>query len=187
MKLQPTELAGVRIVEPRVHRDERGFFAEMYHRDHYDWVPEGGMAQVNHSHSILGTLRGLHFQEPNAQGKLVWVVAGTVFDVAVDVRVGSPTFSRWVGVELSAENGRQLWIPCGFAHGFLVTSDEADVLYACTSLYDATTERSVAWDDPDIGVDWPGAGPLLSPKDAQAPKLADALVLPRLQDYPDQA
>jgi dTDP-4-dehydrorhamnose 3,5-epimerase len=127
---------------------------------------------------VRGTLRGLHFQEPKGQGKLVQVLRGTVWDVAVDVRRGSPRFGRWVGVELSESGPRQLWIPPGFAHGFCVLSDSADFFYKCTELYAPECERSIAWDDPQIGIPWPVAAPLLSTKDRAAPRLADAAVLP---------
>jgi dTDP-4-dehydrorhamnose 3,5-epimerase len=121
----------------------------------------------------------MHFQEPHAQGKLVQVVSGAVFDVAADVRRGSPTFGRWVGFELNADNKRQLWVPPGFAHGFLVLSDVADFFYKCTALYRPEAERALAWNDPELAIHWPIAEPLLSPKDAAAPRLADAPVLPR--------
>jgi dTDP-4-dehydrorhamnose 3,5-epimerase len=137
-----------------------------------------GPVQINHSRSVRGTLRGLHFQNPHAQGKLVWVVAGTVFDVAVDVRRGSPTFGRWTGVELSAESHRQIWVPPGFAHGFCVLTDSADCLYACTDYYAADCEHTILWSDPDLAIRWPVTDPVLSEKDARAPRLRDATGLP---------
>jgi dTDP-4-dehydrorhamnose 3,5-epimerase len=134
--------------------------------------------QDNFSRSSKGILRGLHFQEPNAQGKLVQVLAGAVYDVAVDIRRGSPTFGRWVGVELSADNRRQLWVPPGFAHGFCVLSESADFHYKCTDFYSPTSEHGIAWNDPDLGIPWPVTSPLLSAKDSAAPRLKDAPLLP---------
>jgi len=180
MKVTPTELPEVLIIEPKIHGDARGFFYESFQAQRYADAGLGGpFIQDNHSRSIRGTLRGLHFQEPKAQGKLVQVLRGRVFDVAVDVRRGSPRFGRWVGLELSEEVPRQLWIPAGFAHGFCVLSDSADFFYKCTELYAPEAERSVAWDDPRIGIQWPVTAPLLSAKDRQAPKLDEAPVLPR--------
>lgn len=179
MEVTTTELPGVVLIQPRVFGDARGFFLETYHEARY---AAAGIrlpfVQDNWSRSVRGTLRGLHFQEPHAQGKLVQVVSGAVFDVAVDVRRGSPTFGRWVGFELSAENKWQLWVPPGFAHGFVVVSDVADFLYKCTALYRPDAERSVAWNDPDIAVRWPIVEPLLSARDAAAPRLRDAPRLP---------
>jgi dTDP-4-dehydrorhamnose 3,5-epimerase len=183
MKVTPTELPEVLLIEPRVHGDARGFFYESFQAERYeDAGVKGPFVQDNHSRSVRGTLRGLHFQEPNAQGKLVQVLRGTVFDVAVDVRRGSPRFGQWVGVELSDAVPRQLWIPAGFAHGFCVLSESADFFYKCTALYAPEAERSVAWDDPRIGIRWPLAAPLLSAKDRQAPPLEQAPVLPRFTD-----
>ncbi|WIG98100.1 dTDP-4-dehydrorhamnose 3,5-epimerase [Myxococcus sp. SDU36] len=179
MKVTPLELPDVLLLEPKVFGDDRGFFMEMFHAARYAAVGiPGPFVQDNYSRSAKGTLRGLHFQEPQAQGKLVQVLAGAVYDVAVDVRRGSPTFGQWVAVELSADNRRQLWIPPGFAHGFCVVSDSADFHYKCTALYAPETERSVAWNDPDLSIAWPVSEPLLSPKDAQAPRLRDAPLLP---------
>jgi dTDP-4-dehydrorhamnose 3,5-epimerase len=179
VNVQPTVLPGVRLIETRVFLDERGHFLEVWREDRYAAAGvEGPFVQDNASFSRRGVLRGLHYQHPCAQGKLVSVAAGEVFDVAVDVRRGSPHFGRWVGFVLSGENGRQLWIPPGFAHGYLTTSEWAVFTYKCTEYYDAGADRSVAWNDPDIGVEWPLGNPLLSPKDAAAPKLAD---LPRDQ------
>jgi dTDP-4-dehydrorhamnose 3,5-epimerase len=179
MKVIPTELPGVLIVEPKVFGDDRGFFMETFHEKRYaDAGISGPFVQDNYSRSAKGILRGLHFQEPHAQGKLVQVLAGAVYDVAVDVRRGSPTFGRWVGVELSTDNRRQLWIPPGFAHGFCVLSESADFHYKCTTLYSPDTERGVLWNDPDLGIPWPVSSPLLSGKDAKAPRLKDATVLP---------
>jgi dTDP-4-dehydrorhamnose 3,5-epimerase len=180
MKVTETALPGVLLLEPRVFSDDRGFFLETFHQKRY---AELGLTlpfvQDNWSHSIKGTLRGLHFQEPNPQGKLVQVITGAVFDVAVDIRTGSPHFGKWVGVELTAENRRQLWVPPGFAHGFCVTSERADFLYKCTALYSPEHDGGILWNDPDIGIDWPVTAPLLSKKDAGAPRLKAAPVLPR--------
>jgi len=179
MKFIETDLPGVLIVEPRTFTDDRGFFMETYHRNRFI---EAGITdefvQDNHSYSIRGTLRGLHYQEPNGQGKLVRCSAGTIIDVAVDIRKGSPNFGKTVTVELSGENKRQLWVPAGFAHGFSVLSETASVIYKCTALYDHHSEYSILWNDPDLAIDWQVAEPLLSKKDAEAPRLKDAAVLP---------
>jgi len=183
MRLVETPLAGVLRVEPRVHQDERGFFLEVFHAGKFE---AQGLAvafvQDNHSQSRRGTLRGLHLQTRAPQGKLVRCVEGEIFDVAVDVRVGSPGFGRWHGERLSAANFQQLWIPPGFAHGFCVLSERAQVEYKCTTLYDPESDLAIAWNDPALGVEWPLAEPLLSAKDAAAPPLA-ALV-GRLPRYP---
>lgn len=170
MHFLPTAIPDVIVVEPQVFGDERGFFMETYHRARY--VEAGITAefvQDNHSRSLQGTLRGLHYQIQQPQGKLVRVVQGSVFDVAVDMRRSSDTFGRWVGEVLSAENKRQLWVPPGFAHGFYVLSDSADFVYKCTELYAPQHERCVRWDDAELAIDWPlpsGATPLVSTKDA---------------------
>jgi dTDP-4-dehydrorhamnose 3,5-epimerase len=179
MNIIKTALEGVLILEPKVFGDERGFFMESFNQRVFDEAVgrHVDFVQDNHSRSARGVLRGLHFQlPPHAQGKLVRVTQGSVFDVAVDVRRGSPTFGRWVGVELSGTNHRQFWIPAGFAHGFLVTSDSADFLYKTTDYYAPQAEGAVRWDDPAVGVQWPldGRPPLLAPKDAQAPLLAES-------------
>ena len=180
-----TDLPGVILVEPQVHRDDRGFFLETYHREKY---AEGGIdavfVQDNHSRSQKDILRGLHAQGRRPQGKLVRAVEGAVYDVAVDIRRGSPTYARWIGVELSAENFHQLWIPPGFAHGFCVLTESAQVEYKCTDLYLPEDELAVAWDDPEIGIAWPVDDPLLSRKDAVAPRLEEIDVLPV---YPEAA
>jgi dTDP-4-dehydrorhamnose 3,5-epimerase len=179
LKVTPLELPGLLLVEPKVFGDDRGFFMELYHAKRYsDAGISGPFVQDNYSRSARGTLRGLHFQEPQAQGKLVQVLAGAVYDVAVDVRRGSPAFGKWAAVELSAENRRQLWIPPGFAHGFCVVSESADFHYKCTTLYAPETERAIAWNDPDLAIPWPVREPVLSAKDAWAPRLKDAPVLP---------
>lgn len=174
MQVIETALEGVRIIEPRVFTDRRGFFLESYNdrtfaqhgiTDH--WV------QDNHSHSVRGTLRGLHYQAAPGQAKLVRVVVGEVYDVAVDIRFGSPTFGQHVGVLLSAENHRQLYIPVGFAHGFCVLSDAADFLYKVTTYYAPQDERGVRWDDPDLAIPWPVQEPILSDRDLALPLLKD--------------
>src|SRR5437764_442644 len=153
MKVTKLEIPELLLIEPKVFGDDRGFFMETFQEQRYrDAGIEQSFVQDNMSRSVYGTLRGLHFQEPNPQGKLVSVVAGSVFDVAVDVRRGSPTFGKFVAMELSAENKRQLWIPPGFAHGFCVTSQSADFLYKCTALYSPPNERGIAWNDPDVGI-----------------------------------
>jgi dTDP-4-dehydrorhamnose 3,5-epimerase len=174
MQIVPTELPGVLVVEPRVFGDSRGAFWESFRAERF---AAAGLPvdfpQDNVSISSRDVLRGLHLQHPHGQGKLVSVLGGEIFDVAVDVRVGSPTFARWVGVTLSLDNRRQLWIPPGFAHGFCVLSPRAVFHYKCTDVYHQASELGVAWDDPDIGVDWPLAAPLLSEKDARHPRLAE--------------
>ena len=174
MRLVETSLPGVRLVEPVVHRDERGFFLEVFHSGKFAAQGlEVSFVQDNHSLSERGTLRGLHTQLVDPQGKLVRCLEGTIFDVAVDIRVGSPSFARWLGVELSADNQRQLWIPPDFAHGFCVLSERAQVEYKCTTHYRPAGDLSIAWNDPEIGIEWPLADPVLSPKDAAALRLAD--------------
>jgi dTDP-4-dehydrorhamnose 3,5-epimerase len=174
VRFTPTALPGVVLVEPDVHRDERGFFLEVFHRTR--WAEQGGLdldfVQDNHSRSRRGTLRGLHAQIETPQGKLVRCPRGALFDVAVDVRRGSPTFGRWVGYELSEENFRLLWIPPGFLHGFCALSEIAELSYKCTGPYDPAAEITVAWNDPEIGIAWPVAEPVLSARDAAAPPLA---------------
>ncbi len=179
MKFTPTALPEVILIEPDVHRDERGFFLEVFHGRKYG---EGGVdavfVQDNHSRSSRGILRGLHAQCRRPQGKLVRVIEGEIFDVAVDARSGSPNFGRWVGETLSGDNFKQLYVPPGFLHGFCVISERVDVEYKCTDFYDRDDEISVRWDDPDIGIDWPIADPLLSAKDLAAVSLSEAA--PRL-------
>jgi dTDP-4-dehydrorhamnose 3,5-epimerase len=176
--IEQTGIAQLLVLTPRVFRDERGFFTESYNRRAFAEAVGGEFefVQDNHSRSTRGVLRGLHYQlPPSAQGKLVRVVAGEIFDVAVDLRRASATFGRWFGLVLSAERGNQLWVPPGFAHGFLTLSETADVLYKASDYYDPASERSIAWNDPDIGIEWPGEGrPLLSRKDEDAPRLAAA-------------
>jgi dTDP-4-dehydrorhamnose 3,5-epimerase len=168
-----TEIPGVVIIEPDVHRDPRGYFLETYHERKYaEGGIQGPFVQDNHSFSLRGTLRGLHAQRRHPQGKLVRAVEGEMFDVAVDIRRGSPTFSKWVGVTLSGENCRQFYVPPGFAHGFCVLSERVHVVYKCTDFYDREDEFGVAWNDPEIGIAWPITEPALSAKDAAAPRLA---------------
>jgi dTDP-4-dehydrorhamnose 3,5-epimerase len=170
MKVIPTEIPEVLVLEPKVFGDARGFFLESYNRR--DFAAATGLdvefVQDNHSRSGRGVLRGLHYQLKHPQGKLVRVVRGAVFDVAVDLRRGSPTFGRWVGAELSEENQRQMWVPAGFAHGFLVLSDSADFLYKATDYYAPEDERCLRWDDPDVGISWPAE------KDRRGMALSDA-------------
>lgn len=178
MQITPTAIPDIVLIEPRIFRDERGFFLETFQADKYKAAGIAlPMVQDNYSGSRQGVLRGLHYQIHKPQGKLVSVVAGEVFDVVVDLRRSSPMFGRWVGVTLSAEDRRQLWVPGGFAHGFYVVSDWAEVLYKVTDFYDPSSERTLAWDDAEVGVRWPlrdGNKPLLSPKDAQGLPLSKA-------------
>jgi len=179
MKVSPTALPEVLIVEPRVFGDARGFFTESWNEQAFNKAVGADVrfVQDNHSRSARGVLRGLHYQlNPHTQGKLVRCVSGAVFDVAVDLRKSSPNFGRWQGVELSAENQRQLWVPPGFAHGFLVLTETADFLYKTTDYYAPQAEGCVRWNDPAIGIEWPdvGVAPLLADKDAKAPMLAGA-------------
>ena len=174
MKIRETSLPGVLLIEPRVFGDQRGFFMETYQAHRYaDAGIPGSFVQDNVSFSRRDSLRGLHYQHPNAQGKLVQVLVGEVFDVAVDIRIGSPTFGQWFGTVLSEYNKCQLYVPEGFAHGFCVTSDTALFAYKCTAYYDAAAEAGLVWNDPDIGIRWPLSRPILSEKDAQAPRLRD--------------
>jgi dTDP-4-dehydrorhamnose 3,5-epimerase len=170
-----TELPDVLLIEPRIFGDARGWFCETWQRERYAEAGiDGDFVQDNQSFSARGTLRGMHIQNPFGQGKLVQVIAGQVYDVAVDVRRGSPNFGRWAGAHLSSENKHQLWVPKGFLHGFLVLSDTALFSYKCTDLYHPETQFAVRWNDPDIGIQWPDAGELLlSDKDRDAPLLRD--------------
>lgn len=175
MRFTPTAIPEVILIEPRVFGDSRGFFMETYQREKF---AEGGIdydfVQDNHSRSLQGTLRGLHYQVRHAQGKVVRVVLGEVFDVAVDLRRSSPTFGKWVGYNLSAENKRQLWVPPGFGHGFYTLSDWAEVVYKATDFYSPEDERSIVWNDPDINIAWPALSEeklIISPKDAQGANL----------------
>jgi dTDP-4-dehydrorhamnose 3,5-epimerase len=173
VRFVPTAIPGVIIIEPDVHQDPRGFFLETYHADKYRTAGiEGPFVQDNHSRSVAGTLRGLHLQLRHPQGKLLRVIEGEIFDVAVDVRRGSPTFGRWVGVTLSSQNFRQCYLPPGFAHGFAVVSPIAQVEYKCTDIYDPTSELGIAWNDTSIAIEWPIAKPVLSDRDTRNPPLA---------------
>jgi len=176
MKVIETVLPGVLIIEPKVFGDARGFFLETFHQERYAdaGIPAAGLqfVQDNHSRSSKGVLRGLHFQLENPQGKLVSAGTGAVFDVAADVNPDSEHYGQWVGVELSEENHRQLWIPPGYAHGFCVLSDIADFQYKCTSLYHPTSDAGVRWNDPELAIAWPIFAPLLSIKDQQQPLLS---------------
>lgn len=175
MKVTPTDLAGVVLIEPKVHGDERGFFVETFQAQRYLELAgiSATFVQDNHSRSRRGVLRGLHLQKARPQGKLVRVARGEVFDVAADVDPASPTFGRWTGAVLSDDNQHQLWIPPGYAHGYLVLSEVADFEYKCTDYYDPKSEAGVVWNDPQLGIDWPIAEPTLSPKDRGLPTLAE--------------
>lgn len=176
MNVIDTDLTEVKILEPKCFGDDRGFFMESYNKKIFDEFLglQVDFVQDNHSRSSKGVLRGLHFQLENTQGKLVKIVSGEVFDVAVDVRKNSPTFGKWTGMILSAENKRMAWIPAGFAHGFLVLSPTCDFLYKCTDYYNPKSERCLLWNDPSVGITWPkDITPLLSPKDAQGKPLKE--------------
>lgn len=174
MNVIKTAIPGVLIIEPKVFGDQRGYFMESWQQQRYrDIGIQADFVQSNVSQSDYGVLRGLHFQNPNPQGKLVSVLVGEVYDVAVDIRHGSPTYGQYVGVTLSADNHRQLYVPEGFAHGFCVTSERAIFSYMCTNYYHADAEASIAWDDADIAIDWPIERPQLSEKDDKALSLAD--------------
>ncbi|MCE0760342.1 dTDP-4-dehydrorhamnose 3,5-epimerase [Marinobacter sp. G11] len=184
MKITETKIPAVKLIEPKVFGDERGFFMETWNKKAFHEAGiDATFVQDNHSRSVKNTLRGLHYQIKQPQGKLVRVTRGEVFDVAVDLRTNSPTFGQWVGEYLSEENNRILWVPPGFAHGFLVTSDTADFQYKCTDLYAPEHERSIHWADKELAIDWPldnSAGPLVSQKDKQAVSFAQA------EKYPQQ-
>jgi dTDP-4-dehydrorhamnose 3,5-epimerase len=183
MKFIESSLPGCVLIEPHVFGDSRGFFYESYNEAKYREVGiDRRFVQSNVSRSARGVLRGLHYQWPHPQGKLVSVLEGEVYDVAVDIRRGSPTFGQWAGVMLTAENHRHFWIPEGFAHGFCVVSEFATFSYQCTDLYDAKADGGIRWNDPAIGIDWPISSPLLSDKDSKAPLLAD-VALDRLPEY----
>lgn len=177
MEFVPTHIPDVVLIKPKVFGDRRGYFLESWHEARF---AAGGLplhfVQDNHSRSAQWTLRGLHYQIEHAQGKLLRVTRGSVFDVAVDMRRSSRTFGQWVGMELNDENHHMLWVPPGFAHGFLTLTDEVDFLYKCTDVYSPQHERVLRWDDPSVGIDWPlpaGMSPLLSPRDSAAPGIAD--------------
>jgi dTDP-4-dehydrorhamnose 3,5-epimerase len=183
VKVITTDLPGVVVIEPQVFRDQRGFFLETYHQQKYREAGiEPMFLQDNHSRSEGGTVRGLHAQVQRPQGKIIWVIEGEIYDVAVDIRRGSPHFGHWLGVWLSSENHRQVYIPPGFAHGFCVTSDVAQVVYKCTEFYDPSDEITILWNDPELSIDWPSdiiANPILSKKDIVAKPLRELMdVLP---------
>jgi dTDP-4-dehydrorhamnose 3,5-epimerase len=181
VNVRATPLPGVLVLEPKVFRDDRGFFAETFSTKTLagSGIPSH-FGQDNHSRSTKGVLRGLHYQLRSPQGKLVHAARGKIFDVAVDIRLGSPNFGRWFGEELSDENLFSMWIPPGFAHGFCVMSDVADVIYKCTTLYDPADDRGVAWNDKSVGITWPEANPIVSAKDSKLLRLTDTRAdLPR--------
>jgi dTDP-4-dehydrorhamnose 3,5-epimerase len=174
IKVTKQSLPGVLLIEPQVFDDDRGFFLETYHRKKYaEWGIEGVFVQDNHSNSRKGTLRGLHYQLQHPQAKLIYVVSGEIFDVAVDIRRGSPTFGQWTGTILSGENKYQLYVPEGFAHGFCVLSETVHVMYKCTDLYAPGDEYGILWSDPTINIVWPIENPILSKKDSQNPKVRE--------------
>lgn len=174
MNVIPTRLSGVVIIEPRVFADDRGYFLEVWNAARFTEAGiAAGLVQDNLSYSTRGVLRGLHLQHPSSQSKLITVVAGEIWDVAVDVRQGAPTFGQWFGTTLSSENHRQIFVPAGFAHGFVVTSETATVCYKCDAPYRPGDELTVVWNDPDLGIDWPVAVPVLSAKDRQGLRLRD--------------
>lgn len=175
MTVHQTSLPGVLLIEPRVFGDARGFFLETYRAQKLADFGVPAFVQDNHSRSLRGVLRGLHYQVVQPQGKLVMVARGEVFDVAVDIRKGSPTFGQWYGAVLNDENHRQMYVPPGFAHGFCVLSEVADFFYKCTDYYAPEGDRAIIWNDLDIGIEWPLAEPSLSAKDIQAPRLRDVL------------
>ena len=183
MNVRQTSLPGVLLLEPKIFRDERGFFTETFNTRSLagSGVPSE-FVQDNHSRSARGVVRGLHYQLPSPQGKLVHVARGRIFDVAVDIRLGSPHFGAWFGTELDDENLASLWIPPGFAHGFCVLSDVADVIYKCTTLYDPADDRGILWNDPAVAIEWPVESPIVSLKDSRLRKLSDTRFdLPRFK------
>jgi len=174
LKIHGLSIPGVLLVEPPCFKDHRGFFMETHHLEKYRQAGlDAPFVQDNHSHSVQYVLRGLHYQLTHPQGKLVYAVSGEIFDVAVDIRHGSPTFGHWTGAILSAQNHKQIYVPQGFAHGFVVLSDQADVIYKCTDVYTPGDEYGVLWSDPAIGIDWPVDIPILSQKDQENKKLED--------------
>jgi len=172
VNIKQLALPGVFLIEPVCFKDNRGYFMETFHQQKYQTAGiDQAFVQDNHSHSSQGVLRGLHYQLKHPQGKLIYAVTGTIFDVAVDIRKGSPSFGQWIGAELSADNKRQIYIPQGFAHGFVVLSKSADVIYKCTDLYAPGDEYGILWSDPEIGINWPIENPILSQKDLENPGL----------------
>jgi dTDP-4-dehydrorhamnose 3,5-epimerase len=187
MKAEPTAIPDLLVIEPQVFGDARGFFMESFNQKVFNQITGLNVqfVQDNHSRSAKGVLRGLHYQIQQPQGKLVRTVRGAVFDVAVDIRKSSPAFGQWFGATLTEDNHLQLWVPAGFAHGFVVLSDTADVLYKTTDYYAPSFERCIRWNDPEIGIEWPLDEPVLSPRDAAAPRLAE--LRDRLPLYPAAA
>lgn len=172
VNIKQLSLPGVLLIEPKCFEDNRGYFMETFHQQKYQKAGiDQAFVQDNHSHSSRGVLRGLHYQLKHPQEKLIYAVTGTIFDVALDIRKGSPTFGQWTGAELSAENKRQIYVPQGFAHGFVVLSESADVIYKCTDLYTPGDEYGLLWSDPEIGISWPVENPILSQKDIENPSL----------------
>lgn len=183
MRVTPTTLPGVLVIDPDVRRDARGFFVETFHAARYEAHGIAGpFVQDNQSRSVAHTLRGMHLQVARPQAKLVRAIKGEIFDVAVDVRRGSPTFGRWVGVTLSAENFKQCYVPVGFAHGFAVLSEDAEIEYKCTDFYDPASEVGLPWNDPAFGIAWPIAAPILSDRDRRHPSVQEQM--DRLPSYP---
>ena len=174
LKFSETSLPGVKLIKPDIYKDPRGFFMEVYHKQRYSEVGiEKSFVQDNYSHSKQDTLRGLHYQLNHPQGKIIYVIRGEIIDVAVDIRRGSPDFGKWTSVNLSSENGYQVYIPEGFAHGFCVLSETADVIYKCTDFYTPGDDFGLLWSDPDMNIDWPVSAPSLSEKDLKNPKLSE--------------
>lgn len=174
LKQIETSIPGVVLIELNIFKDPRGYFLETHHQQKYKELGiDAVFVQDNHSHSRKGTLRGLHYQLRHPQAKLIYVVSGEIFDVAVDIRRGSPTFGQWTGAVLSEENKRQIFVPTGFAHGFCVLSETADIIYKCTDLYTPNDEYGISWADPQIGIQWPEKKPILSEKDNHYPNLSD--------------
>lgn len=171
MKITEAELPGLLIIEPKIFDDNRGYFFESFQQERYAEKGMAAFVQDNISRSKRNSLRGLHYQIPHAQGKLVWVIRGSIWDIVVDIRLSSPTFGKWFGMTLSDENHMQLYIPPGFAHGFCVLSDEADFYYKCTDYYKPLCEHGIAWNDPRLNIPWPVQNPILSPKDENYPSL----------------
>ena len=179
ISILPTELPGVQVLRGRLYADDRGYFTERYRKSELAAVGiNDEFVQDNLSKSSKFTLRGLHYQEPNAQGKLLFVVSGRIFDVVVDIRVGSPTFKKWISVELTEVPGDMLWVPPGFAHGFMALEDDTHVIYKVTDYWAPECEHTIHWNDPELAIDWPAAPPILNDKDSTAPNLRDVSMLP---------
>lgn len=184
MQVTPTHIPDVLLIEPDLFGDERGFFMESWHADKYRALGiDATFVQDNHSRSRRGVLRGLHYQLKHPQGKLVRVISGSVYDVAVDIRHGSPTYGKWVGVELNAQDYKQLYVPPGFAHGFCTLSESADFLYKCTDFYAPEDEYGIIWNDPDVGIEWPGGDFVISGKDATNRSLQEIMAMGLIPEY----